>query len=367
MPVKSFSWLVFGCTVFMGFTVWWLLRTPPSLKKKEFIHVLCMQKDLHQSIKNAVLVTYYSDGPYLHVYQVNPSIEVAYQEQTSRLFANDPKDTKIFLESMLNLKIDGVLSLNEVNTMKLLHQLGAIPFFNLRSDAVKKGEVVLLPGDYNAYMKGIDDPLMYREVAMSVWMSFFYHHFLFLKEIHNPQKVLRKHIRLFGLQGISKKNVLYVVDHWIRAMPEVFFFKNAMNVEEVLIGEKKAIVPLQKGKYDAKKLSNLFDSFRNKTPSISRFPITVQVKNATDHKRLAARTAGILRVKRCLVKEYLNAEMPLQRSVLLDRTGSILKRRYMMAATKTSNVYFSFDYIDNFDFTLYIGKDYYAIPLLKAE
>ena len=108
-------------------------------------------------------------------------------------------------------------------------------------------------------------------------------------------------------------------------------------------------------------------TFKSDEPKFSRFPITLQVRNTTDIGRLAARTAGVLRIKRIDVLEYRNSPVKTRRSVLLDYSLSPVKREYMKKATHIQRVYPAFDYQKSFDFSLYIAPDYYAIDLFEEK
>ena len=368
IKIKRIPLIALLITVLLG-GIWWLyFYKMPTFHKKELIHLLCVSAKENRQIQGAFLLTYYPAAAYLHIYRINENVSVLYQGKPHRFFEKGtPKQLQYLLENLLEIKIDGCLKINPQNTLKLLQQMGSTFIFNLRSEGMPKGEIVLDYNNYLQYVDNISDPLSIPDVMTSLWVNAVYNHFLFLKPFKKPTVMLHKHYALFDAIQIRKADFAYLFGQMIQSIDKLYFVKNSMNVEAQTIGQTTVMVPLNGGQYDRKKLQAIVQEFRQKVPSTKRFPIVVQIKNATSHKRLAAKTAGMLHLRLCSVKEYLNAEFPLTRSILLDRTGSALKRSYITKVTKTSNVYFSFDYKDTFDYTLYIGDDFYAIPLLNAQ
>ena len=44
-----------------------------------------------------------------------------------------------------------------------------------------------------------------------------------------------------------------------------------------------------------------------------------------------------------------------------------IRRDYLEKISRVHRIYYDFDYRENFDLTLYLGEDYYAIPFLSNQ
>ena len=348
---------------FLGSLIYWVLV--PSFKKNQIIQLLVVKKNEANKIEAAFILFAYPLQKYLYTYIINPEISLLYGKKTKKIKeTKDIKALKSFLNQLLNIKINGTIELNDKQIFSLIKKVGIGKFLNLFSDYLPKGEVIINEQNYAPFMASIEDFMFKRDVIYSFWLNFFYQNFSFLKKIEAPYWFLN---RYYGLVETSFKrgDFLYLLNQFIFSLDEVYFFKSNMNIEKSVFLGKEIFVPFRNGFYDKNKIRRMIKSFHEQIPSVNKFPISVQVKNMTSYRRLAAKVSGVLHLKKCSVKEYLNSEINVKSSMILDRSGSPLKRVYFSKATKVSNIYFLFDYRENFDFSLYIGEDYYAIPYFE--
>ena len=332
--------------------------------KKNIFNFLLL-KTQKNNIAAAYLITHYPKKNYFHVYLISDQWSVVKQKKSRYLYKKGSRVLKEELERLLATKIDYVLKINDKNSLRLLRYLGNGRFFNTTVEQFPKGEFIINDKNYHTYIQSLPqiESIQKKEIIYSIWLNILYQNTLKLKDFRQINKLIDHYYSCFK-GNLSKRRFKYFLDNFIKKIDVLYISKSQMNVEFFEQDGKKIVTPLQNGAYDRKKYQTLVENFQTEKPSSEQFPIKIQIYNTTPISRLASKISGVLRLKKCNTLEYLNANMKLKRSIILDRSGSSIKKNYFSKITRVSNIYYSFDYRENFDFSLYIGEDYYAIPYI---
>lgn len=361
--------IILGSLV-LGLLVYVLLRTSVFRPEWEtrypnLVTVLLVAQDEEGKPASSYVVFLHPERGYLHLYRVNP--EVSFK----RWWGSQEKITEKsigaalnLLEKTLKVPIPYYMVFRDEGLDHLVDRLGGLPGFNDSSEPFQKGEVVLSSESLDDFYEGLGrGPQVRQDTAVHLWLNAIWRGLnqwgrwpdadegaaILWKAVDDTNMPKRLFYHLIGL--MAKKN------------RTLYLSMSRMNVEESP-GAKGAITPLEAGRFDSDKLRMLLGRFEGEDRAIRVFPLSVQVLNATEVPRLAAKTAGILRLKKCDVREYLNTRNRLKHSVLICRSGSAAQRDYMQKVTRIDRIYYDVDWRDAFDFTVVLGEDYYAIPYL---
>ncbi len=268
------------------------------------------------------------------------------------------------LRVLYNISIDFNIKVSQSETIQLLKNLGGVSFFNLHSDGLPKGVVFIDHHNYIMFLANIADPERVQETALSIWYSLFCKQLAFSSTHPRFERIFSKHLAALN-STLNRRTISKLLQPLLAAEGANYFYLLRNNLVPQQVGTTELRAPLEHGRYDRQKLAARLLSFKERQLLYEQFPITLQIKNTTSHKRFAARTAGVLRVKKIDVKEYLNSSIPLKHSVILEFAHSPLKVEYLQKQTQVDEVYKLFDYRENFDFSLYIANDYYGIQYLN--
>ena len=363
LNLKPFLLLLCLILILGFFLLNWFFKA--SFSEEKFLNLLFVKKTENGRILETFVMHYAPKDHYLYVYLVNS--KTTFYRNSKKVSINQLKKSsqvRRFVETLLKIEIHGTFVLSHKKAMRLMRLMGAVPFFNQHSNAFEKGFVVINHENYDSFLAGVKNPIVKRDVAYSIWVNSLLQNGYFFKDFKSFVKLIYMYYFHFRT-NISMGNFVFLVKNLVSGAEDLYLTKSNMNVEKVEIEGEKRVLPFKNGEYDREKLKRVLTGFHNKFPSKNKYPITIQVKNTTSIKRMAAKTSGLLRTKRCNVLEYLNAPVKLKHSVIIDRSGSPVKRKYFSKITKVSNIYYSVDHRENFDFSLYIGEDYYAIPFLS--
>ncbi len=341
-------------------------------KFKSLYTVLVLSESQSGKLAAANLVFVFPDRGYVHIYRVNP--EVTFTRWWGKNQALSDKSLSSLMSSLeksLNLKIPYYILVNDKKTDRLLDDLGGAPIFNTYSEPMTKGETIIVSGNQKEYFEGINVESSFRDdAAFSLWINLLMRTLNDFERFKDPSLGAKIVWSSFKKSNFPKDTFIELFNMFSARSNSIYLSAMRMNTEiqKTDNDDKKGsgiLVPLDAGNYDANKLRGVLELLEKDDKSLKVFPLTLQIKNTTEVPRLAAKTAGLLRIKRFDVKEYLNTSFHLKHSVIICRSGSAAQRDYLKKVSKVQRVYYDFDYRENFDLTLYLGEDYYAIPYLS--
>lgn len=335
-------------------------------EEEERIYTLLTILNVEEEEKLGFLLFYWYPKSYMLLFDISQQTIVMENGRVTPVMSGSKQKIKERIEEIYGYSIDYIATPSQKQRDNIIDIIGGEAIFNLHSPSFSKGELFLDRVNYRAYLESIEDDLRRSDAEKSFWYSLLENH--------------RKQMMLFQDQDSTLKSIYdnlsldsswayfrHLVKPLLKKETEIFFYSLRNNLEKFPIEKKVHLTPYQNGEYDHERIKEILLQFKNDEPKFSRFPITLQVRNTTDIGRLAARTAGVLRIKRIDVLEYRNSPVKTDKSVLLDYSLSPVKREYMKKATHIERVYPAFDYQKSFDFSLYIAEDYYAIDLFEEK
>ena len=332
----------------------------PTHKYASTTSILLLQEK-ERGYSDAFLLILHGTRNYLHIYNLYPTVAVIQGESFSLLLANEKwKKIRKQLETWFALRIDYCIRSRPETPLNLLRSLGGTEFINLTSSAIEKGRIFINARNYLPFLQEIDHPVLRKDTAYSLWYNLLYTSLSFYSSIRDEEKLARiiySHLRTDIPRRQFKRQIRRFANH----CDQFYVSYSRMNIQKMLLSDEEIHTPIGGGEYDRIKLHGIIQKFEQGEMQIDRFPIHLQVKNGTSVSRLAARTAGVLRMKRCNVREYLNSGISIERSFIIDSSGSPVKRDHLKKITRIEDCYYLIDYREKFDFTLYLGEDYYAI------
>ncbi|MBN8215293.1 MAG: LytR C-terminal domain-containing protein [Spirochaetes bacterium] len=344
-----------------------LLRPAWETRFPNLVTVLVMAQDETGKPASAHVLFFHPQKGYLHIYRVNP--EVSFRQwwgSREKITEKSIGSAVSTLEKTLRVPIPYYVVLGDASCLKLVERLGGLPCFNEISESALQGETVITADAYENYLSGVKGNASLRQdAAFHLWFNGLLRHLEFHSRFPSADSGASALWASFDETNLPKGLFYRLFQYCAQRHRQLYVSMSRMNVEEQVADRGATnLAPLEAGRFDADKLKMLLGRFEVDDKSIRVFPVSVQVKNATEIPRLAAKTAGILRLKKCDVREYLNTRYRLKHSVLVCRSGSAAQRDYMQKVTKIERVYYDVDWRDGFDFSVVLGEDYYAIPYL---
>ena len=367
MNKKKFIFFIFIALVFLAILFYYLFTTLTlhSLPKKN----IAEQKDylkfyIYPKASDGNRLFLYLNPHYRYslIYNVNSYLSLPEESKVSYLYELPVKKQISFLKDKILLDADILIKYDKQTAKNLFELIGLLYFFNSESTNINRGRVYLNHKLYVSFMQGIKDEVIKQEIEFSLWYRFFSVLLNFYQQTSSFD-LANKNIYDKLSINLSKKDFTRLVYFLAEYLEQLHLDYNRMNIDIYSRENDNKIVLFNQGRHDQVKLTKKINQFTadESLKYLERFPISLQVKNTTSVSRLAAKTAGIMRRKRCDVKEYLNSSIKMKNSLLIDRSGSPVKREYMKKITKLENYILLLDYRENFDFTLYLGEDYHVI------
>jgi hypothetical protein len=305
---------------------------------------------------------------YLHIHNLLPELALPTGGGDTQCISNlSPAQAVKLLAETYAIDCKHYLAIDKKSIRSLLEWFGPQIYFNTVNTNFPYDFVAIGADNYNRYLGQIGERAVRVDTEFSLWYNVLRDSITFHLASGGNKKILTPLFRVLD-SNLSKQALRYLWTPFLMSPSSSYVSFSHVNVEQVSGNgsgsTKSATVPYQNGAYDARKFKRIRHEFQNVDLSLHCFPLTMQIANTTRHNRLAAKTSGILRLRKCDTKEYLNFRTRLQESVLIDRCGSVAKRSYLMKVTRISNVIYSTSYRDNFDFSVFLGEDYYAIRFL---
>ncbi len=357
-----------------GILSWYFLKESVfwndwSGRYKNLLSVLVLTEDAKGKPKSTFILFIHPEKRYVHVYRVNREVVLAYGWWGREKFSKKGVASMMgSLEKLLKVPVDHYAVIREDKALDFLDFIGGAASFNSASKAMRTGEVILSGANVIPYLEGIEGQESVREdAAFSLYMNAFLRTLDFYSSFKDRESQMSAFYRFFEKTSFSRRNFLGLLGVLSAKSRQIYISYDRMNTQEAEVGGEKVLLPLDRGHYDGAKLKSILDVFGQEDLSVRVFPLTLQVKNATGLPRLAAKTSGTLRIRKCDVKEYLNTLYHLNHSVVLWRSGSAGQRDYLQKITRVDRVYYAVDHRENFDFTIVLGDDYYAIPFLTKQ
>ena len=337
---------------------------------RNFFNYLFLIKNDKKEVTTIVLITYYWPKNYVNVF----SIPIYIQFKNSRgeyqkIQYFRQKELKQKIESVLQLPIDFSVSMISTKAKRLLNESGGVVIFNEATTNFSKGRLYINGNNVEGYLNSISNQVVKIEIGVSLSINLLlsiFKNYVFFNDSKKIFPLLWSKIQTDLPKGLANTVVKRMIENHETLYID-YGRMNAILVNEVVAknAPRDIYIPLDEGRFDSQKLKKMTERFDIIDKDLERYPINLQLKNTTSIYRLAARTTGVLRRRRCNVKEYLNSDIDLKRSLIIDRCGSVAKREYLKKITKVNDVYYLVDHREKFDFTLYLGQDYYAIPQIN--
>lgn len=332
---------------------------------RNFFNCLFLIKNDNKQFTTIALISYYWPKDYVSIFSIPSYIQFknaqgVYQE--IRHFKQKKLRQKV--EDTLDMPVDFFISIKQTKAKKLVSKLGGVVIFNDQIKAFPQGRLYIDEANIKDYLNSISNEVVKIETGVSLAVNLLlstFKNYVFFNDSKKLFSLLWHEIQTELPQNLAGVIVKKIAENY----GTLYLDYGRMNTELINENGLSMHVPLQKGMFDAQKLKETMKQFNLLNKDLVRYPISLQVKNTTSVYRLAAKTTGVLRRKKCNVKEYLNSDIDLRQSLIIDRCGSVAKREYLKKITKVDDVYYLVDYRENFDFTLYLGEDYYGIPKLN--
>lgn len=315
---------------------------------------------------HAWIISYQKDSENVSIKRIPGDLYIRNNNnEYANLFSRYSKSRiKKIIDQKLSIDLSGVYKFSVSDWDKLLAVFGGMHFFNTEAGTVlPEGEVLIHEKNFTNYLNSLPYGSHRQETALSLWINAVFQVSEVFGQGRRLEVLTRKinrRLPFFRMRFAS----FYKLKSFLFTFPKVNIHYSSLNTSRVYLGQNQIYTFFQDGEIDKsfyKKFTSEYSQAQN------FFPISVQVRNTTTIPRLAAKTAGILRIKRCDVREYLNSPLSLSESILIDRSGWHEHREYLRKVTKINEVIFKLNYRQDFDFTVYLGEDYYAIPFVTNQ
>ncbi|BBM88769.1 hypothetical protein COTS27_00454 [Spirochaetota bacterium] len=366
-------WFVFvlmilaGLGGFISYLVYYSLEIETQ-EERLYTFLIEGRNKANERTSAQVLFFHYPENFFL-LYQINHKLSIPNKKRNPtppyiNAYTLPTRKFKKVLTDFYDINIDFTITVRETDELRLLSNWGGTAFFNLHSTYLDKGLGYLDAFNYKPFIEDVTDSDRIREVKLSIWYNILKQQLILATEQNNYKNTLIDALNSLT-SDLNRQTLAKLLAPLIATNGEIYFFLLRSNLETIKKDATTYYIALEKGNYDKRKIADYFLTFKERALQYEQFPIAMQIKNTTPIKRLAARTAGVLRIKRIDVKEYLNSPIDLSHSVLIDFAHSPIKINYVKQVTRVSRVYSLFDYRESFDFSLYIADDYYGIAYLK--
>ena len=273
------------------------------------------------------------------------------------------------VEKLLALRCDYYAECRREKTAELAKIFGGCLYFNEGENTnFDKGLVYIDSSRIVSYTEGISTRLDKNDAEFSLWYNMFLQnsHLTNQKNLESVSRRLRRSL----ITDIPPEDFNFFFNILMKNFDLINISYSRLNItRQAMHGDSNFSIdaPLENGEYDRNKIREIIRELAEVNPKYRLFPLIIQVKNATAYSRIAARTAGILRYKKCNAVEYGNLDFRYPWSVLIDRSGSPLKRQYLQKAAGIYPQIYKYSYLKNFDSTVIIGEDHYAVTEEKQR
>ena len=327
------------------------------------------------------LLFVWKDKPYFLLFSLRKETFIKENNEQISLFLGDATEVSKRVEKIYEHPINLIIAPTQKQIENIIEISGGTIIFNTKSNHLKKGEVFLDHLNYQNYLLGIEDLDQRENERKAFW-------FHLMNEMIKKQLTIKDHYptytQIFDNLNMNSNIRTFrffhnaVAGYYRQALEDkqlplkqiseispIYFKSLRGNLQSKKENGKTFLVPYLEGKYDSSRISNTLKDFFADEPPLEKYPIIVQVRNTTSINRLAARTSGVLRLKKINVLEYRNSIFKLDESVIIDYSLSPIKRDHISRVTGVKKIYPGFNHRENFDFSLYLGYDYYAIKFFK--
>ncbi len=331
-----------------------------SINDQKKIYTFLIFSEEEKKVANAWVLYYYYPFAYFHLFEIHPQHHVFYQEKY-QLINQDKNFFENRIKDLLSIRnFDFTINLEEGLKEDIFNIMGGINFINLHSEAFPLGKVFIDNLNYQRFLNGIENSNNRKNTRLSIWLNALFH----VRDNVIANEAYLKQLRgIFNLLNINinYQSFLKLFNPFLQENSNFIINYDKMNFDTIKQAGEEYLVPLNNGKYDLGKINQTLTEFVNQEIKYQLFPIAVQIKNATTINRLATRTTGIFRYRRLNIDEYLNSDFLLNNSVIVSYIFSPLKENYIKKVSKIEDVYYLIDYTKEFDFSIYLGKDFYGI------
>ncbi len=334
-----------------------------SIPERKQIYTSLILSQQEKKINSAWVLYHYYPFAYFYLFEVGVDHHV-YEEGNYVLLNQDDKFFKKKVQQLLGINsFDFTITLNQGAEKNILNSLAGTKFINLHSKSLPLGKVFIDELNYDAFLEGISDPYLRKNTKLSIWLNIFLN---LKKDVSTNEFYLKQLKQIFNQLdiNINYPSFLKLLETFLTQEDYIFYY-DKMNFNQIIHRNQEYLVPLSRGNYDKNKIKLVLSNFINEEFKYELFPIDVQIKNATKINRLATKATGVFRYKRLNVIEYLNSNFPLKNSVIVSHVFYPLKENYVKKITKINETYHLIDYNDEFQFSIYLGNDFYGIKNLK--
>ena len=388
LPHLNFRLRIIGVIFFILIVIYFLLsfflNQPQIFKNKNQKFISCLiaildddkRKTNDNDILSLNIVFYFPKLHYFYIYQVGSDVYLKNNEDTN------PKDSFVPLfkksttrsprailksyEKYSQQKIDYHLILKKNKLLDIMQLFGGCLFFNLYSTNMNFGEVILDKRNYDYFMEGISDEYHYRDTKLNIWINQISDFLKKNTKINYNDDILNEVYKQFHHTSLKKNDFSMLVKYLSKNLEKHYVNVFNMSIERREY-EGRVIKIVADPVSEIKKINTKIGSTLNQESlNLLKIP-TIEIKNATSIKRLATKTAGVLRRKYFNVIEYGNNKFQLENSVILKNLGTPSQEKFIIKATKINTKYYMYDYKSSSDFSLYLGDDYYGAKYLKQQ
>jgi len=315
------------------------------------------------NIRALYLVLVNSKKKYIHFHMLRPD---AYSDEyEKRAFSNlSVSGLEKTVIALTGIVPDYRISIPSSEAISLLENTGGSYYLNNVNTNFQSGLILITENNYYPFLEGIPDIVLRIDTSFSIWYNLLYKVFVKAAETGGCTELFRHMLRIPDNISGSRRQLKKLLLPFFNAPDSVYMSYSRMNMHR---SDSSLLTPLLGGSFDRERLKEICEELEHGDKSIKCFPLSLQIVNTTAVRRLAARTAGILRLKKCDTREFLNFRPVLEQSIIVDRSGHSVKRAYVRKVTMVSNVLFQINYKEDFDFSVYIGNDYYAVKYFKTN
>ena len=334
---------------------------------RDFFYFIVLVEDDDHHLVSASIISYHFHKSHIHVFNIPNYVHFKNEKGEYKILnLFTPKELINSLKGSFEVDFDFWVSIRKSKWHALIDELGGVEIFNDVTQKFPNGRLYINKENINEYLNSIENPAIKTDMSFCVFVNLFHSasdYYLIFSSAKKFSSLLWQKLET----NIPKRLALRIISETVENHSKLHLNYDRMNLDLTKEDGREIYLPHRQGIVDAQKLKQLTSKLIDFNPNLIRYPIDLQVKNTTSVYRLAARTAGVLRRKKCNVKEYLNSDIDLKKSLILDRCGSPVKREYLKKVTKINDVYYLIDYREDFDFTLYLGEDYYGISKINRQ